>query len=65
MRHIVALPLSEAAIASAFADQPHMSRTMKRVTGLSPRRLKESLASEAGCGDRLDAPPSAMGESCD
>lgn len=44
MRHLAALPLSEIAVASGFADQPHMNRAMKRVTGLSPLRLKEELA---------------------
>ena len=47
MRYLPGLSLSEAAAASGFADQPHMSRTMKRVTGLSPLRLRGDLVADA------------------
>lgn len=50
MRHLTTLPLSEAAAASGFADQPHMTRAVKRVTGLSPRHLRENLASDSPTG---------------
>lgn len=43
IRHLRQLPLSEAAVEAGFADQPHMSRTVKRVTGLSPMRLREGI----------------------
>lgn len=46
IRHLARLHLSEAAAASGFADQSHMSRALKRVTGLSPLRLKEELAAD-------------------
>lgn len=50
MRHLPRLPLSEAAVASGFADQPHMSRAVKRVTGLSPLRLRQDLVAEDASG---------------
>ncbi len=48
MRYLPKLSLSEAAAASGFADQPHMSRATKRVTGLSPLRLRRDLTRQ-GC----------------
>jgi len=47
VRHIADLSLSHLAIASGFADQAHMSRAVKRLTGLSPGRLREQVI-EAG-----------------
>ena len=44
MRYLGDLALNEAAFESGFADQAHMSRAVKRMTGLTPRRLKEHLA---------------------
>jgi len=33
-------PLADAALIAGFADQSHMTRTMKRFWGLTPRRLR-------------------------
>jgi AraC-like DNA-binding protein len=46
MRHLAELPLSELAFHSGFADQAHMSRAIKSLTGFSPRRLREYLAAD-------------------
>jgi AraC-like DNA-binding protein len=48
MRRLPGLALSVAAIESGFADQAHMSRAVKRVTGLSPGQLKPHLERASG-----------------
>ncbi|MBP6903308.1 MAG: AraC family transcriptional regulator [Burkholderiaceae bacterium] len=40
------LPLADAALQHGYADQPHMSRDWRRLTGLSPARLRARLASD-------------------
>jgi AraC-like DNA-binding protein len=35
--------LADAAIAAGFADQAHATRELKKVTGLTPARLREEL----------------------
>jgi AraC-like DNA-binding protein len=37
------MPLSAVAVEEGFADQPHMSRTLKRLTGLTPQLLRRHL----------------------
>ncbi len=37
------LDLCDVAAACGFADQPHMSRELKQMTGLTPQRLKQLL----------------------
>lgn len=39
-------PLAELAVAAGFADQSHMGRAVRRVTGLSPGALNRAIASE-------------------
>lgn len=39
-------PLSELAVAAGFADQSHMGRAVRRVTGLSPGALNRAIAEE-------------------
>jgi AraC family transcriptional regulator len=34
------LPLSQIALQAGFANQSHMARWMKRLTGITPRRLR-------------------------
>ncbi|MEM7204824.1 MAG: AraC family transcriptional regulator [Planctomycetota bacterium] len=41
-------PLAEVAVASGFADQPHMSRLFKQWAGLSPRRYRALADPPAG-----------------
>jgi len=51
MRHLAELPLSELAFRSGFADQAHMSRAIKSLTGFSPGRLREYLAANDRTAD--------------
>ena len=51
MRHMAELPLSEVAIHSGFADQAHMSRAIKSLTDLSPKRLRDHLAANDPIAD--------------
>jgi AraC-like DNA-binding protein len=44
VRRITELPLSELAAECGFADQAHMSRAIKKLTGLSPGLLKARLS---------------------
>lgn len=49
LRYLSDLPLGEVAAASGFADQAHMSRTLKRVTGSAPGELQRQFVLDA-CG---------------
>ncbi len=41
-------PLAEVADASGFSDQSHVTREVRRITGLSPSRLREALRADRG-----------------
>lgn len=44
--------LADAAAGLGFADQPHMSRVVRQLTGLTPRQLVRSQASPLACAFR-------------
>lgn len=49
------LPLAETAVRAGYADQPHLSRELKALTGLTPRALASFRAGPTEPGDLTDA----------
>jgi AraC family transcriptional regulator len=46
------MPLAEAAVATGFADQSHMTNVFRRVTGSTPGALRDLLAEPEPEGKR-------------
>jgi AraC-like DNA-binding protein len=41
------MPLAEAAQAAGFADQSHLNRVFRRITGVTPRMFRTACAAPA------------------